>query len=123
MHLFSVNLYRSAAEVLVTCIASGSVWLLIVGGVVLVVVLLVGVDVLVAVVLVVVVVVVLVVVFLDVVVVESLKRRLARVLVLNWNCACNGYISLTAISLVHVTTLAFQFHRTKVYICMRYIKH
>ena len=53
----------------------------------------------------------------------SWKRRLARVLVLNWNCACDGYISLTAISLVHVTTLAFQFHRTKVYICMRYIKH
>ena len=53
----------------------------------------------------------------------SWKRRLARVLVLNWNCARNGYISLTAISLVHVTTLAFQFHRTKVYICMRYIKH
>ena len=77
-----------------------------------------------SVVVVVVVVVVNVVVFLVVVVVvESLKRRLARVLVLNWNCACNGYISLTAISLVHVTTLAFQFHRTKVYICMRYIKH
>ena len=75
------------------------------------------------VVVVVVVVVDVVVVFLVVVVVESLKRRLARVLVLNWNCACNGYISLTAISLVHVTTLAFQFHRTKVYICMRYIKH
>ena len=43
---------------------------------------------------------------------------------LKWDCALFGFTRLKAIRRVHVTILAFQFPlRTKVYICMRHIKH
>ena len=52
------------------------------------------------------------------------KRKDMCIKELKWDCACIGFIRFKAISRVHVTILAFQFPpRTKVYICMRHIKH